>query len=86
MPWPGKFVLQIQPYTKVRNYLYCKSAQVAMVLSMALTIFLSWQKVGSIGWETYFIGSGLIQITLPTDISVMDEEGRSARSIKRKAS
>lgn len=33
-------------------------------------------EVGSIGWDTYFIGSGLIQIILPTDLSALDEEGR----------
>lgn len=33
--------------------------------------------VGDIGWDIYFIGSGFLQVSLPSDLSEMDEEGRA---------
>eukprot|EP00587_Corethron_hystrix_P004780 CAMPEP_0113299800 /NCGR_PEP_ID=MMETSP0010_2-20120614/1685_1 /TAXON_ID=216773 ORGANISM="Corethron hystrix, Strain 308" /NCGR_SAMPLE_ID=MMETSP0010_2 /ASSEMBLY_ACC=CAM_ASM_000155 /LENGTH=387 /DNA_ID=CAMNT_0000153097 /DNA_START=1943 /DNA_END=3106 /DNA_ORIENTATION=+ /assembly_acc=CAM_ASM_000155 len=33
-------------------------------------------RAGDIGWEIYFIGSGLVEITVPDDLSVLDLEGR----------
>lgn len=42
--------------------------------------------VGDIGWDIYFIGSGLIQISLPSDLTVLDTEGRiNAPRVKQKA-
>jgi len=32
--------------------------------------------VGDIGWDIYFIGSGLIKITLPSDLFELDADGR----------
>ena len=42
--------------------------------------------VGDIGWDIYFIGAGLIQITLPVDLSTLDADGRAnANRTKQKA-
>jgi len=43
-------------------------------------------EAGDIGWDIYFIGSGLIKISLPKDLSVLDAAGRASSSrAKRKA-
>ncbi|GMH89258.1 hypothetical protein TrVE_jg3161 [Triparma verrucosa] len=43
-------------------------------------------EAGDIGWDIYFIGSGLIKISLPKDLSVLDAAGRaSSARAKRKA-
>lgn len=34
-------------------------------------------QAGDIGWDIYFIGSGLVKVKLPKDLSVLDEEGRA---------
>lgn len=34
-------------------------------------------KAGDIGFDIYFIGAGLVKITLPRDLSILDEDGRS---------
>eukprot|EP00592_Proboscia_alata_P010539 CAMPEP_0194364498 /NCGR_PEP_ID=MMETSP0174-20130528/12409_1 /TAXON_ID=216777 /ORGANISM="Proboscia alata, Strain PI-D3" /LENGTH=2019 /DNA_ID=CAMNT_0039138563 /DNA_START=856 /DNA_END=6918 /DNA_ORIENTATION=- len=42
--------------------------------------------VGDIGWDIYFIGSGLIEVILTTDTSVLDSVGKSnAYRLKQKA-
>lgn len=38
-------------------------------------------KAGDIGFDIYFIGAGLVKVTLPKDLSILDEEGR-ANSVK----
>ena len=41
---------------------------------------------GDIGWDIYFVGSGLVEITLPSNLNVLDEEGRANFShVKEKA-
>lgn len=35
-------------------------------------------EAGDIGWDIYFIGSGLVKITLPKDLSVLDAAGKAA--------
>jgi CRP-like cAMP-binding protein len=41
---------------------------------------------GDIGWDLYFIESGLVKIELPKDTSILDEEGRQKmRATKEKA-
>jgi len=43
-------------------------------------------EAGDIGWDIYFIGSGLVRVVLPKDLSVLDEAGRAAsKRAKRKA-
>ena len=43
-------------------------------------------EAGDIGWDVYFIGSGLIKVVLPKDLSVLDAAGRAASGrAKRKA-
>ena len=43
-------------------------------------------EAGDIGWDVYFIGSGLIKIVLPKNLSVLDAAGRAASGrAKRKA-
>jgi len=43
-------------------------------------------EAGDIGWDIYFIGSGLVRIVLPKDLSVLDEAGKAANErAKRKA-
>ncbi len=32
---------------------------------------------GDIGWDIYLVGSGLVQLSLPTNLQVLDEEGRA---------
>ena len=32
---------------------------------------------GDIGWDVYFIGAGLIKISLPSDLNILDEEGKA---------
>lgn len=44
-------------------------------------------RAGDIGWDLYFIGSGLVQLSLPSNTSVLDEEGKANEDyIKRRAS
>jgi CRP-like cAMP-binding protein len=41
---------------------------------------------GDIGWDIYFIESGLVRMELPKDLSILDEEGRAnMRKTKEKA-
>lgn len=43
-------------------------------------------EAGDIGWDVYFISSGLVKIDLPTNIDVLDEEGRANHAyVKEKA-
>jgi hypothetical protein len=34
-------------------------------------------KAGDVGFDIYFIGAGLVKVTLPKDLSILDEEGRA---------
>jgi CRP-like cAMP-binding protein len=34
-------------------------------------------RAGDIGFDIYFIGAGLVKVTLPKDLSILDEEGRA---------
>jgi cAMP-binding proteins - catabolite gene activator and regulatory subunit of cAMP-dependent protein kinases len=38
-------------------------------------------QAGDIGWDIYFIGSGLVKVKLPKDLSILDEEGRACVAV-----
>ena len=43
-------------------------------------------EAGDIGWDIYFVGSGLVKVALPEDVSVLDAAGRAAtKAARRKA-
>ncbi len=43
-------------------------------------------EAGDIGWDVYFISSGLVKIDLPSNIDILDEEGRANHAyVKEKA-
>jgi len=70
-------ILNLVPILRKQSIIVQKRLAYAMQLQIC-TSNCAVYSVGDIGYDIYFIGSGLIQVTLPENPSQLDSEGKSA--------